>query len=415
MNRLAVVLAADSASTVTYWTDRGKEERYFKGANKIFQLSNYHPVGLMIFDAADVLRVPWEVVVKEFRGALQTKSFNTLEEYATEFFSFLDESARLFPASVQKEVFLEAARSAATGLLFNTDKADLSEDARRQAIDAAVSARRAALEAMPVIPGIAPHAPAEAVVAWHAELVGMLESWRAPLGVMYPSSVDDLAEVGIVEIFKNPKSFLATTGLVFAGFGDHDIFPAMISYRSYGMIGGQHVAQEETRISIDHQSPAWLSAFAQTSMSDTFSLGLSEDVYASVMQALAENLPRFVDDVCAQSGVDRGKIVNLPQLLATATEGISTAILQKAREQHAYPLRRVLGSLPVDEMASLAETLISLQSLKEKVTKPSETVGGPIDVAVITKSEGLEWIKRKHFFDPALNSRYMQRQAAVYR
>jgi hypothetical protein len=214
---------------------------------------------------------------------------------------------------------------------------------------------------------------------------------------MFPSNVDDLADLGIIEIFKNPKGFLATTGLVFAGFGDHDIFPAMIEYRSYGMVAGKHVANEQARVSIDHQNPAWLSAFAQTSMSDTFSLGLSQDVYASVMQALAEGLE------------------NLPGLLVTATEGISTAILQKAREQHAYPLRRVLQSLPLDEMASLAETLISLQSLKEKVTKPSETVGGPIDVAVITKSEGLVWIKRKHFFDPALNSRYMQRQAAIYK
>ena len=48
MNRLAVVLAADSATTVTQWTERGPEERYFKGANKIFQLSDHHPVGLMI-------------------------------------------------------------------------------------------------------------------------------------------------------------------------------------------------------------------------------------------------------------------------------------------------------------------------------------------------------------------------------
>jgi hypothetical protein len=155
MNRLAVVLAADSASTVTYWTDRGKEERYFKGANKIFQLSNYHPVGLMIYDAADVLRVPWEVVVKEFRGFLKKKSFNTLEEYANEFFSFLDGGARLFPDAVQKEVFLEAARSAAHGILFSADKADQPEDVRRQAVDTAVQARRTELDAMPVIAGIA--------------------------------------------------------------------------------------------------------------------------------------------------------------------------------------------------------------------------------------------------------------------
>jgi hypothetical protein len=110
MNRLAVVLAADSASTVTYWSEKGKEDRYFKGTNKIFQLSTHHPVGLMIFDSADILKVPWEIVVKEFRAGLGSKAFNSLDDYANEFFSFLNSNVRLFPASVQKDIFLQAAR-----------------------------------------------------------------------------------------------------------------------------------------------------------------------------------------------------------------------------------------------------------------------------------------------------------------
>lgn len=61
-------------------------------------------------------------------------------------------------------------------------------------------------------------------------------------------------------------------------------------------------------------------------------------------------------------------------------------------------------------MAELAETLIALQSLKEKVTRPSETVGGPVDVAVITRSEGLVWVKRKHYFSPDLNPSFFLRQ-----
>ncbi|TYO67375.1 hypothetical protein FXV83_07190 [Bradyrhizobium hipponense] len=52
MNRLAAVLAADSAATVSQWTGEKVESRYFKGSNKIFQLSDHHPVGLMIFDSA---------------------------------------------------------------------------------------------------------------------------------------------------------------------------------------------------------------------------------------------------------------------------------------------------------------------------------------------------------------------------
>ena len=66
-------------------------------------------------------------------------------------------------------------------------------------------------------------------------------------------------------------------------------------------------------------------------------------------------------------------------------------------------------------MAELAETLVNLQSLKEKVTKPSESVGGPVDVAIITRHEGLVWVKRKKFFETEMNPRYLLRQGAVYR
>ena len=34
------------------------------------------------------------------------------------------------------------------------------------------------------------------------------------------------------------------------------------------------------------------------------------------------------------------------------------------------------------------------------------TVGGPTDVAMITKGDGFIWIKRKHYFDAALNHHF---------
>ena len=89
MNRHAAVLAADSASTVTRWVDGKPETRYFKGANKIFQLSHHQPVGLMIFNSADLLQVPWDILIKVFRDKLSAKTFNNLDGYADEFFSSL--------------------------------------------------------------------------------------------------------------------------------------------------------------------------------------------------------------------------------------------------------------------------------------------------------------------------------------
>ena len=150
-------------------------------------------------------------------------------------------------------------------------------------------------------------------------------------------------------------------------------------------------------------------------MSDTFTLGFSEDMYISLMMSSEEQLRAFAEEIVRASGGDLDKITDLNAMVDGATKTIGDVMFEKARREHSIPLRRVLGSLPVDEMAELAETLINLQSLKEKVTKPSQTVGGPIDVAVITKSEGLVWIKRKHFFDIGINSRYLERLAAIYR
>jgi len=88
MNRRSLVLAADSAATVSRWERGRKEERYFKGSNKIFQLTNNEPIGIMIYDSADLHRVPWEIIVKTFRSTFGARSFTTVEEYGQEFFKF---------------------------------------------------------------------------------------------------------------------------------------------------------------------------------------------------------------------------------------------------------------------------------------------------------------------------------------
>ncbi len=64
------------------------------------------------------------------------------------------------------------------------------------------------------------------------------------------------------------------------------------------------------------------------------------------------------------------------------------------------------GFLSKEELASAAETFVNLVSFRKKVIMVDETVGGPIDVVVITKGDGLIWIKRKHYFEPKLNHHF---------
>jgi hypothetical protein len=65
--------------------------------------------------------------------------------------------------------------------------------------------------------------------------------------------------------------------------------------------------------------------------------------------------------------------------------------------------------MPISEMAKMAEALVNLTSIKRRVSRGMETVGGPIDVAVISRSDGFVWVRCKHYFPPELNNRYFER------
>ena len=71
MNKEAVALAADSAATLT-------ENKIFK-SNKIFNLSNHSPVGVMIYGNSTFMGVPWETIVKIYRNQLGKRIFPTLK------------------------------------------------------------------------------------------------------------------------------------------------------------------------------------------------------------------------------------------------------------------------------------------------------------------------------------------------
>ena len=62
--------------------------------------------------------------------------------------------------------------------------------------------------------------------------------------------------------------------------------------------------------------------------------------------------------------------------------------------------------LPKDELVAMAEALVNLTAFKRRITESRETVGGPIDVAVISKGDGFIWVKRKHYFPPELNQHF---------
>lgn len=78
-------------------------------------------------------------------------------------------------------------------------------------------------------------------------------------------------------------------------------------------------------------------------------------------------------------------------------------INQGLRERLTIPL--VLPAMPIMDAISLAEFLVEATMNFSKFKLGAPTVGGPIDVAAITKYEGFKWVKRKHYFENRYNPR----------
>ena len=76
------------------------------------------------------------------------------------------------------------------------------------------------------------------------------------------------------------------------------------------------------------------------------------------------------------------------------------------KSEQIAPVVDTVVSLPKNELAEMAETLVNLTSFRQRVSPDAETVGGPVDVAIISRGDGFIWIKRKHYFQAELNHQF---------
>jgi hypothetical protein len=427
MNRMSVVLAADSASTITYYENGKPIQRYFKGANKVFQLSERHPVGLMIYGNAELQGVPWELAIKAFRKQLEAKSYDTILGYAQAFEQFLDGNIQLFPEALRDQNFRNSVAIEVAISCRDFNSAIAQDDDFNET--ASLASIRAAVEQRSFENGLNAENEQQLLDFW-PQIV--LDHLREDADGFFSEHLGERNDVELLEIVSTAISIKARalpsspTGLVFAGYGDQSIYPEITIVKSAGFLARKLVMGNCETIAISQQHNSFISGFAQASMTDTFIIGFDAQVYSTINQVQTETLPDVLAPFAEALGgtVERtetgvvlknaqGQVVidedTFSTLVGNSLSSVGNAIMSESRQQHGEPLERVISMLPVEEMAELAATMVDLQSLKEKVTRPSETVGGPVDVAIITKNEGLVWKKRKHFFDADINQRYLHR------
>jgi hypothetical protein len=184
----------------------------------------------------------------------------------------------------------------------------------------------------------------------------------------------------------------------------------LVHYWSDGYIGRRLKILRHEPVNIRMEMRSCVQAFAQSEIVSRFMEGIDPG-YSTVLQGLFRtslidsNIRTFTK--WTPKSKQNSK---LKSQIEKAAEKQYEAIYQKAvsfrSSRFTNPILDMVALLPKDELASLAESLVSLTSLHRRVSRELETVGGAVDVAVISKSDGFVWIKRKHYFRKELNPRF---------
>jgi len=419
MNKDAVALAADSAVTMTR---KGEQEKIFTSVNKLFALSKYCPVGIMVFGRADFMDVPWETIIKIYREKLGKQKFDTLEKYAKNFIAFLGNRNPLFPEKQQERRVYGSVRGYFEHQIKDSinekvnsiirEKGKITERESKQIISDVIKQYYDHLEGLDMLPSIPRHHIGD-ILKKYGNIINKAKEEIFEKLPISKTCVNQLRKIA-ADLFSKDVFPLNTPGVVIAGFGEDETFPALKSFNVEGIFGNILKYKETNSHKISFDTISLIIPFAQREMVYGFMEGIDPTLERYMQLGLLSLLDGYPEVIVGSiKKLSEKEKRALLKKLKKASRGIfrnyQDRIKQFRAKRYSNPVTEVVAMLPKDELAKMAESLVSLTSFKRKVTPEAETVAGPIDVAVISKGDGFIWIKRKHYFKGELNPQFFGR------
>ena len=181
-------------------------------------------------------------------------------------------------------------------------------------------------------------------------------------------------------------------GLVFSGYGEADIFPAFFEIRFSGLINGKVKYQVYRKSAITDKNPSEIASFAQSEMAATFMEGINPELEETISSSLISNLKKLQNDISEKFKIN---VDEMNDLFRDTYSKVRIELDDKKHTEMVRPVIETVSILRKEDLIEVAESLVGITSLKRKTSLEIETVGGPVDIAIITKSEGFVWVKRK--------------------
>ena len=402
-NKWGIAIAADSAVTISQMHKGKITEKVYNSANKVFTLSKYRPVGVMVYNAMTLGGTPWETIIKLTRSELKKAEFDRLEQYSEFLFNTLNSHNFMFPKdSVDRTVGNNAYLILSTISNAATDLANF---------EAMIDKKINDLSSLESIPNFGADIEQKIADDYTSTFRDMMK-----IALKQDHQVISFGKILRVLILSFVKKELLQgySGIVVCGFGRIDMFPKLVEFYSDIVICGRVRYWPIRAVEISSSNRSFVIPFADTEVIRTITEGVNPSFdrkqYEEFIKAtfsIAKELISGIKELTEEQKESYIAAANNPLLNLFTT--FVQQMVKFRQDEYIDPIRQAIEVLPLGELANIAETFLSASQIHKRVTPQMETVGGPLDIAVISKGDGLVWIKRKHYFNLEHNPGYIHK------
>lgn len=194
-----------------------------------------------------------------------------------------------------------------------------------------------------------------------------------------------------------------STGMVITGFGREQLFPSLTHWLIDQVMDGVVKTRHLETVAINDEQAAVIYPLAQQhEVARTLIDGIHPEFLDVHKEIVFRMMSELVDRVVVglQDMISSRRSQPISDWLYSLPLELAQTVPDELEMRVAYysaPFIDIVEGLPKEHLAEMAETLVHLASFKEKFTPGADFVGGPIDVAVISRGDGLTWVKHKQY------------------
>lgn len=423
LNKKGVAIAADSAVTRNR---RERDSKCTKNGNKMIRLCEAVPISVMLTGNNEFLDIPWEIIIRQYRTRRGKEKHPTVKAAAEDFMRFVADNATFWTESgpirsnivrIVGNIFRKAVDE------MMTDQNERKADGRLRRPAAFVKAftknckelQRDALDY-----GRCPQFEdytleefcntASGVVDCYLSRYSFEDNPALEIEKAYPRQVLDALRPIIMETAKvligTRNTGHACAILVFTGYGCEQEYPSLVAAAVCEGIDRRvnYNIQKKDVIEISDKRPVAICPYAQDDVIEALLNGVGKEWKARTDSEFKRSLSIRFHSTYEVPGYKLNRYA-----ASLATDDLKSDFKRSAANlirKNRREWEKALNQYDLRSIAELAECLVDLTGFQRILTFEQEGVGGPVDLAVISKSDGFQWLSRKSWYLRHNGNRY---------